>query len=92
MFPGPLQLKLSRWLKGDPVLLQKADLQKVVQVIHVPKANDIFFRYQGSYLLKQPIITHYELVDPSRQVIYISQMYISLCLVALISHLCKLAS
>ena len=50
------------------------------------------FRYQGSYLLKQPIITHFELVDPSRQVIYISQMYISLCLVALISHLCKLAS
>ena len=49
------------------------------------------FRYQGSYLLKQPIITHFELVDPSRQVVYISQMYISLCLVALISHLCKLA-
>ena len=43
VFPGPLQLKLSRWLKGDPVLLQKADLQKVVQVIHVSKANDIFW-------------------------------------------------
>ena len=45
MFPGPLQLKLSRWLKGDPELLQKADLQKVVQVIHVSKANDIFLVY-----------------------------------------------
>ena len=32
VFPGPLQKKLSRWLNGDPDLLQEAELQKVVQV------------------------------------------------------------
>ena len=32
VFPGPLQEKLSRWLNGDPGLLQEAELQKVVQV------------------------------------------------------------
>ena len=32
VFPGPLQEKLSRWLNGDPDLLQEAELQKVVQV------------------------------------------------------------
>ena len=32
VFPGPLQEKLSRWLNGDPDLLQEAEMQKVVQV------------------------------------------------------------
>jgi len=32
VFPGPLQEKLSRWLNGDPDLLQEAELQKVVQI------------------------------------------------------------
>ena len=32
VFPHPLQKKLSRWLNGDPQLIQAAELQKVVQV------------------------------------------------------------
>ena len=32
VFPDPLQKKLSRWLNGDPQLIQAAELQKVVQV------------------------------------------------------------
>ena len=44
VFPGPLQEKLSRWLNGDPDLLQEAEMQKVVQVKSNQQCDDKNFQ------------------------------------------------
>jgi len=43
VFPDPLQEKLSRWLNGDPQLVQAAELQKVVQISGILSGESTYY-------------------------------------------------